>query len=315
MSVEELTVRVAEQEWRTTADYNGVSDHSMHVQVATVEDLRTKTQHKFLLGSFNVLANVHLWWQTGVRTDGKPLPSWYKLEDFQQLFARPVTNPEYQAKRTTAIVNMIKEFFELKKDIPAVLCLQECSKEIVERVQAAVQNIDVVTQIRDVDSLIVTISRDTGYFGGAMIGWDSVTVPFPLGEKKLFCVVNGHLAFNTSKNEKFFSLLHEIYKNPLLVIGDYNIPVMPISQQAVEEGCTHTLGKFINEIIVGRLGWKYDLAIHPDGWTNWNCRRNSAAPDSLAEHMDNMLFLHKGHHKITFDPVAAPNPGEWWKTE
>ena len=314
MSVEKLTEFVTQQQWRNTKDYTGVSDHQMHVQLMTIQRQDSPVV-KVLLGTFNVLAEVHMWWQTGVRTDDKPLPSWYKLSDQPGLENTPLANPNNTGRRREAIVRMIEEFFGHDKSYPAVLCLQECSREIVDEVRARIPGLDIIEQFYEVNSRLVTLCQAVGSFGGTIHDASAIITPIEPNNFDRIYIANCHLDFATAKNEAFFDNLKRLFRfdQPILVIGDYNIPAMPISDKAKNEGSTKTISEMINRHLVGKHHYRYDIACHIDGFTNWNCRMNCVDPDANADHMDNILLLHDGSCDVTFTPLSTPDPGDWWK--
>lgn len=314
MSVEELTALVAEQQWRRPKDFDGVSDHLIHLQLVRLQRQDSSTVY-FLAGTFNVLAEIHMWWQNGIRTDGKPVPEWYNIDNQQGLQRQPLSDPNNKERRRDAIISLIQTTFNRNPNLPAVLCLQECSREIAFAIRNSMPELDVIEQFSETDSRLVTICRKMGTFGGSIFASRAIMTPVELGDFGRFYIVNCHLEFATAKNEMFFDELKRLFRfdQPLLVMGDFNIPAMPISDKAKNEGSTKTIAEMVNQHLVGKHHFRYAIARHPQGFTNWNCRMNCADPEANADHMDNILFLHDGSCAVTFEPRAAPDPGRWWE--
>lgn len=313
MLVEALTANVAQQQNHLASEFTGVSDHLMHIQ-----ELEIKTKNgssKFVIGTFNVLAQIWVWYQNGRPAGGGPPPDWYNLADQQGFENCPMANEAYAPQRRVAVVGMISEFLHAFREEPAVLCLQECSLEIVEDIKAAFPDVEVHVEPRATNSHLVTVFRNIKPVNGALMEERCLASPLQLqGLDELLWLVNGHLEFNTSKNEATFTALSQkLGKQPLLIVGDYNIPTMPISDRAKAEGCTKTLSEFVNEVVVGKLNWKYDIACHYEHYTHWNCRKNCADPSSNVDHFDNILFLHDGSYESEFTALRGPDPGQWWE--
>jgi len=316
MLVEALTAKVAQQQNHLASEFTGVSDHLMHLQEF---ELKTKDgSSSVIVASFNVLAQIWVWYQSGRPTaPGATIPEWYSLADQQGFENCPMSQEEYAPQRRAAVVGMITEFLEAMRDEPAVLCLQECSVEIVDDIKAKFPGIEIFIEPRSTNSHLVTILRNVTAPGGALMEQRCLACPINLrGLEQQLWIINCHLEFNTSKNEAIFEALSKkLGKEPALIIGDYNIPTMPISERAKNEGCTKTLAEFINETVVAKLGWHYDIACHYQQYTHWNCRKNCADPSSNVDHFDNILFLHDGTYESNFNALRGPDPGEWWKVK
>lgn len=314
MRVEELTANVAEQQRHLASEFTGVSDHLMHIQQLVIKNAHGQTAD-LTIATFNVLAQIWIWYQNGRPANGGPPPSWYNLADQQGFENCPMSNEAYAAQRQTAILGMIFRFLRGMEDKPAVLCLQECSNEIVNAIKAEFPGIELYLEPRSTNSFLVTVCYNVKALHGAVLGDRTLLLPLSLGSiDEPLWIVNGHLEFQTAKNEAIFAALSNILgRRPFFVVGDYNIPVMPISAQGKAEGCTKTLSEFVNESLVGKHGWHYDLACHNLHYTHWNCRKNCADPSSNVDHFDNILFLHYGDYKVQFTPLPAPEPGQWWE--
>lgn len=312
-TVEKLTKVVKRQSKAlVAADHTGVSDHLMHIQKVTLKT--GSATAKFYLGTFNVLAQEWVWYQSGKKPDGSPTPSWYNLEGQQGLENTPLADESLAQQRKDAIVSMIVKFFE-RSWHPAVLCLQECDFSIVKEVSKSVPSLTVQYDSHGSPGK-VTMSRNAGALGPAdyNTGFVMCTLIEPEEFGRNIVIANVHLDFNTNTNEKEMEELKAFAKHrPLFVVGDYNIPCMPISDRAKNDGSTKTLTEFVNEIVCGRLGWKYALAEHIIGYTNFNCRKNCVDPAKNADHFDNILFLHAGDYDVEFIPSYAPDEGVWWK--
>lgn len=313
-SVEQLTAVVEGQSGAfRPSEHTGVSDHIPHIQKVTLKTDDKVTE--FVLGTFNVLAQKFMWYQNGRKPDGSPLPDWYKRENMSGLWDCPLADESLAEQRQAAIVSIIVRIFEDNSALPVVLCLQECEFAIVDEVRRTLKNLTV-----QFDSLgtpgKVTMSRNAGAIGPAdyntRVIMGTLIEPGDFGRNII--IANSHLSFKSTDNENAFQELKAYAKHrPLFVAGDYNIQCMPISEKAKNEGSTKTLTEFVNEVVCGKIGWKYALAEHELGYTNFNCRMNCIDPAVSADHFDNILFLHTGDYEVEFSPISAPKEGEWWK--
>lgn len=305
-TVEQLTERVKLLAGTPAAEHTGVSDHLMHVQEAELA-LETGV-YKVVLATFNVLAQKYVWYQNGKKPDGSPTPSWFKLEDQQGLENTPLADETLAKQRNDTVVSMIVQFFV--QHARAILCLQECDFSIIEEVEKSVPSIHVQFDAGGSPGK-VTLSHGVG--ASALPSSDNLVMCSLVDIGVKIVIVNGHLGFKTASNHASFRALKERYATDFVfVLGDYNIQCMPISETTKNEGSTQTLSEFINNVVCLELGWKYALAIHELGYTNFNCRKNCADPKNNADHFDNILFLHPGGCDVKFTPITAPYAGTWW---
>jgi hypothetical protein len=238
------------------------------------------------------------------------------LQDMAGLWNCPMADESLAQQRKNAIVSTIIQFFDSTANLPAVLCLQECDFPIVDEVKKSVPSLTIQYDSYGTPGK-VTMSRHAGALEPAQYNTKLVMGTFiePDEFGRQILIANVHLSFKTLDNEREFEELKAFAKyHPIFVVGDYNIQCMPISEKAKNEGCTKTLTQFVNEVVCDRLGWRYALAEHILGYTNFNCRMNCADPSKNADHFDNILFLHTGDYEISFLPIEAPNAGQWWKT-
>lgn len=307
-TVERLTQIVESTSAMPPSLHFGPSDHLFHAQRVRTREL------DFILATFNVLAQQWVWYQSGKKPDGSPTPSWYNLDGQQGLENTELANEKNAELRENEIVRIICEFLEVQTGNNVFLCLQECSPELRKRIvdnlgdeyntsllEGNAPGCVIVSNMPFKDILVTPLTR---------------LVRVDLAETEWVAIACAHLDFNTEKNKAEFKWLKEQVKDqPLFVAGDYNIPCMPISESAKNDGSTQTLSEFINFYLCGELGWKYSIAQHWRGYTNFNCRKNCADPTRNADHFDNILFLHCGGHVVDFTPQFFQDLKIWWKKE
>jgi hypothetical protein len=316
-TVEKLTRVVKHQSHTQPADHTGVSDHLMHIEEIVLK--QGENELRFILGTWNVLAQKFMWYHSGKKPDGSPTPDWYKFENMTGLSVCQLADENLAEQRRRAVVAKICNFFlQQEASDVTVLCLQECEFSIAEEVCKEIVGITAqfdtkgspgkVTLTRNVKAFS-PLGMETTLLMCTILGPASAEDP---GIGPIF-IANGHLAFKTEQNEKEFQDLKAFANDrPTFVAGDFNIQCMPLSESAKNEGSTKTLKEFVNEVVCAKLGWKYFLAEHELGYTNFNCRGNCADPKRSADHFDNILLLHDGSFQARFIPLDAPSEGVWW---
>ena len=313
-TVEELTTVVEGVSGTQPSNHTGVSDHLMHIE--EIELKRDGVKFKFILGTWNILAQKFMWYHSGKKADGSPTPDWYKFENMTGLSVCPLADENLAPQRRRAIVGKICEFFyKQPANAVTVLCLQECEFSIAEDVCKEIQGITAQFDTKGSPGK-VTLSRQAKAAcpegaESTLMMYTVLSVSPEFGE---VVIANSHLAFKTTQNVKEFEDLKAFAKDrPTFVAGDFNIQCMPLSESAKNEGSTKTLTEFINEVVCAKLGWKYVLGEHELGFTNFNCRGNCADPTRSADHFDNILFLHDGSYESSFNPLEAHDEESWWR--
>jgi hypothetical protein len=308
MEADELTEQVAKQQFRKPTDYLGVSDHKIHAQNVK---LRIEGEEiEFTLATFNVLAQRHVWHQSGQRSTGKKVPSWFQLKDAQGLEFQPLSREWHSVRRKTAIYNMISDFLAANKG-PVILCLQECDPSLLDYIE---KNLEATcVKQSGAKCFNVTLFCDVNTVRTLLPG-DVMTVRIT-PESKKFNLVNFYGAFSTAANEKFFNERSYIFgRVPTFIVGDYSIQCMPLSDQAKNEGSTKTLQEFTASYFEERYGKICDFACHHSGWTSWNYRKNCADREKNVEHFDNILCVHDDPVSVQYTPIKCRIiPKIWWE--
>jgi hypothetical protein len=314
MQVEELT-RAVLASHSNPSDWQGTSDHRVHGQIVNLR--RGATCISLKLVTFNLLDTRWLKYQNGIWPDGK-VPSWYSLEGQQGLEDTALAQVENQANRERANLEIIKSIFNNETGsvkIPIVVCLQECGgslrREIIQFAETfgigyncvmapelASDEDDKMVLFRGCD---LDLRKQTITHSVYVMTFENIFGSLPL--------VNVHLDFNTEKNIKAFQEITNLCTWGL-VAGDWNIQVKPISESTIKEGSSKTLIEYFGPDSV----WKNAVfALHPDHWTNFNCRKNCQDPKNNADHMDNIMFFsHEDKTSVEFIPFKIKEKFGWY---
>jgi hypothetical protein len=296
-SVEELKKIVSE----THVDrrgYDGVSDHLPHIQslvFRTEQHATVRTTSPILFATFNVLNPKFMYHISGVKQDGSAVHGW-KAEEKQGLEHCSFADEQNREARVNKIVDFIVKLIKDSPHSPFILALQECWLGFENRLKVSLFNQDVqFIRTLDEDALenycMFLLVRVPNYaFQKRDRKHISIATQPPNGP--LLTVVNVHMEFSSQKN---LALLREIATSsvgPILVMGDFNIPVKPISQRLLNEGvCTLTLDQVV-DVLCKEFQVKIDFFIHPSGWTNFNHQGNCRAEeDGNHDHFDNVMLI------------------------
>jgi hypothetical protein len=318
MQVEDFTQAVLASR-SDPSEWQGTSDHRIHGQVVYLK--RGSTWIDFKLITFNLLDSRWLKYQNGIWPEGK-VPSWYSLEGQQGLENAPLAQVESQANRERANLEIIKDIFNDKANkggssvkIPIVVCLQECGGQLRRQIIEFAETfgigyncvMDPQSSSDEDDKMVLfqgcelSLRRQASTHSIYALTFENV-----LGFLNL---VNVHLDFNTEKNT---AVLEDIakYCDCGLVAGDWNIQVKAISENTLKEGSSKTLIEYFG---AGSF-WKRCLfALHPDGWTNFNCRKNCQDPQNNADHMDNIMFFSQEDKTgVGFKPMTINEKFGWY---
>jgi hypothetical protein len=314
MKVEELTRAVLASR-SDPREWQGTSDHRVHGQIVNLR--RGATCISFKLVTFNLLDTRWLKYQNGIWPDGK-VPSWYSIEGQQGLEDTALAQVENQANRERANLEIIKSIFNDEPGsvkIPVVVCLQECGgqlrRQIIEFAETfrigyncvlspelANNEDDKMVLFRGCD---LDLIRQATTHSVYVMTFENVFGSLPL--------VNVHLDFNTEKNIQVFQEITD-WCAWGLVAGDWNIQVKPISENTIKEGSSKTLIEYFGTNPVCKNAV---FALHPDGWTNFNCRKNCKDQNDNADHMDNIMFFsHEDRTKVDFKPLLLKENFGWY---
>lgn len=285
LSAEKLTEIVRAQS-PLLEEHRGVSDHTPNAQEIWFQG------QSFILVTFNILAPRCVPYVNLIPFDGGALPHWIKCADDQfGLEKAPFARPYRQVDREGAIMDAITSLFKRNKRV--ILCLQECDANFHRKLSAKLSLSIYPARLTKKDECVTVWSRDFEEVEPPR----SPLAPFRLFDNKLH-LFNVHLSFNTRQARADLNamLLRTIPETPLarvpcLVVGDFNIPVMPQSEKVAEEkdSCTSDL--------VGTARWLEQFNVTPTfalsalKFTNFVPRMNCAEPLRSWDHMDNIMML------------------------
>lgn len=292
----------------------GVSDHLMHcVKIEILETLNGWNVHRFRLATFNVLYPDRVQEVAGRTKEGRPLMSAYDTSLSSGLEMQPLADFGVQEKRLAAIVNMICEFFE-QDDLPCVVCLQDCTWDIVADVLKRVKH---VTRIEGNHTLFgrrFTLTKKCAVVG-TYCGSGMLISFLRIGEIP-FKIVITNVDFNDDSNmSKAMDVMHEVGgKYRCVLAGTFASPCAPLSSYAQNINLNQ-LSTFVKSYLCEKYGWRHEMAMHNQGFTNWRPRRYFEFPEEgNADHSDNIIFLTDGlEERIDIIPLPEPLPGRWWE--
>jgi hypothetical protein len=282
------------------SEYYGVSDHVAHLQKLTIEG------HHLVLGTFNILRPSNVPAINYQPMYGQPLPAWLgRPEDGQGLEKCPFANPYLQAHRVGAIVNQILSLFQTSQRV--VLCLQECESTVSRQLE--VEGEEVLKLFYDEERRCATLCSKSL---DVLNNWTTVESAVELAlysnddsNPVSVTIYNVHFRFTTASTK---TRLCQILADPsnsadhTLVVGDFNVPVMPQSPQTRGQ-CQANLVQLSDWMREKCADLKPFFALHSQRWTNWAPRKNCADPQQSWDHMDNIMYLAFGGQ---IAPSAVP---------
>jgi len=263
--------------------YNSVSDHVLHAQRFTIDG------NTFVLATFNVTNPDYMCYMNGVPAAGKALPSWFSGLDNQfGLENRPLSDPNRQEERETIIKNSLQDLINSEENI--VLCIQECWDDLYEHL---VNEPGGIFGSRDSSSRSFRAIIWTCNFQAYLIQ------PTVLKIFETITIHNVHLPFKTEDVHTALKDIIRLSDGLTFIVGDFNVQTQVISENTLKEGSTDTLQELVQKLNASTILF----AVHPNGWSNWNVRKNCADRENNRDHFDNIMLVCENPPNIEIKPV------------
>jgi hypothetical protein len=243
----------------------------------------------------------------GIPPPGKSISDfWIKsMDDQAGLEGIPSSNPDpaEQDRRELAVFNGIKAMLDLQ-NLPFIICLQECDQTLYNRLDSIARDkafrIETSRPSEEKSYCAMLVSSSFNHMRVSQHP-QRIAVRLPGFQITICCV---HLDFQTTSN---LNHIEELFlargENGLIIAGDYNVQSQPLHPDLIAEGkCTATLTEFADMLQV-KTQMTPLFALHPDGFTNWNVRKNCADREHNADHFDHIMLLSENFGSITMEPV------------